>query len=424
MVEEDTVRMSVQELKRVHVIRQVMNKALRQREAGEVLGLTTRQVRRLVQRVRAEGDAGLVHRSRGTPSHRQYPPALKGRALRLYAKHYGDFGPTLAAEKLAERHGITLSAETLRGWLRAAGVTHFQRRKRPHRAWRARKAHVGELVQLDGSHHDWFEGRGPRCVLMAYIDDASSQVFARFYAYEGTIPAMDSFERYVRRYGVPHSVYTDNHTTYRALGEPTVAQQLAGEKPQSQFERALAELGVTVIHAHSPQAKGRVERLFKTLQDRLVKDLRLAGLATIESANQFVETWLPRYNGRFGVPPAQPADLHRPRPARRDLDRSLCLKTTRALRRDWTVAHHGQLFQVETQIHTQTVLVEEHLDGTMRITHRGQPLRYHAIPARPIRVIASTPPAVPRRPVKPKPTHPWHRRILSDRHKTAATSMT
>ena len=183
MVREETVRMSVPELKRVHVIRQVMNKALRQREAGEVLGLTTRQVRRLIQRVRAEGDAGLVHRSRGTPSNRRYRPTLKAQVLRLYAKHYRDFGPTLAAEKLAEQQAITLSAETLRQWLRATGVTHFQRRKRPHRAWRARKAHVGELVQLDGSHHDWFEGRGPRCVLMAYIDDASSRVCARFYAY-------------------------------------------------------------------------------------------------------------------------------------------------------------------------------------------------------------------------------------------------
>ena len=225
MVGADTVQMSVTELKRVHVIRQVMNKALRQREAGEVLGLTTRQVRRLIQRVRAEGEAGLVHRSRGTPSNRQYRPALKALVLRLYVKHYRDCGPTLAAEKLAERHGITLSAETGRGWLRAAGVTHFQRRTRPHRAWRARKAHRGELVQLDGSHQDWFEGRGPQCVRMADIDEASRQVFARFYAYEGTIPAMDRFERAVRRDGVAHSVDTDNHTTYRARGEPTVAHQ-------------------------------------------------------------------------------------------------------------------------------------------------------------------------------------------------------
>lgn len=224
-----------------------MNKALRPREAGEVVGLTTRQVRRLIQRVRAEGAAGLVPRLRCTPSNRQYRPALKVRVFRLYVKHYRDVGPTLAAEKLAERHGIILRAETVCGWLRAAGVTHFQRRTRPHRAWRARKAHRGELVQLDGSYHDWFEGRGPQCVLMAEIHDASRQVFARFDAYEGTIPARDSFERSVRRYGVPPSVYTDKHTTYRALGEPTVVQQLAGKKPQRQFERALAELGMTVF---------------------------------------------------------------------------------------------------------------------------------------------------------------------------------
>jgi transposase len=424
MVGEDTVRMSVQELKRVHVIQQAMGKALRQREAGEVLGLTTRQVRRLIQRVRAEGDAGLVHRSRGKPSNRRHLPALKARVLQLYAKHYSDFGPTLAVEKLAERQGITLSAETLRQWLRARGIAHFTRRKRPHRAWRARKAHVGELIQLDGSHHDWFEGRGPRCVLMAYIDDASSRVFARFYEYEGTIPAMDSFRRYVTHYGMPLALYTDKHTTYKSPAAPTVEEQLAGRRPHSQFERSLAELGVTVIHAHSPQAKGRVERLFKTLQDRLVKDLRLAGIATIEAANQFLDTWRPGYNRRFAVPPAQAANLHRPRPASRDLDRTLCLKTTRVVRRDWTVAHHGQLLQIETQIHAYEVLVENHLNGTMRVTHRGQPLRYHTITSRPVRVRAPTPPATPRRPVKPKPTHPWHRRVLPDHHNAAATSMT
>lgn len=179
--------------------------------------------------------------------------------LKLYETRYADFGPTLAAEKLAERHGISLSDETLRRWLRERGIEHFTRRKRPHRAWRERKAYVGELIQLDGSHHDWFEGRGPRCVLMAYIDDASSRVWARFYEYEGTIPALDSLGRYVRCYGMPLALYTDKHMTYRSPAEPTVAEQLAGRKPQSQFERSLAKLGVEVLHAHSPQAKGRVE---------------------------------------------------------------------------------------------------------------------------------------------------------------------
>jgi len=408
MVGEDTVCMSAKELKRVHVIRQAMDKALRQREASEVLGITPRQVRRLIQRVRAEGDAGLVHRNRGTPSNRRHRPALKAQVLRLYGQHYGDFGPTLAAEKLAERHGITLSAETLRQWLRARGIAHFTRRKRPHRAWRARKAHVGELIQLDGSHHDWFEGRGPRCVLMAYIDDASSRVFARFYAYEGTMPAMDSFRRYVTRYGIPLALYTDKHTTYKSPTAPTVEEQLAGRMPHSQFERSLAELGVAVIHAHSPQAKGRVERLFRTFQDRLIKELRLAGVATLDVANRFVATYLPIYNRRFAVPPAQAADLHRPRPASRDLDRSLCLKTTRVLRRDWTVAHHGQLYQIRDNVRATHVQVEERINGTMRLTHHGQPLTYQAIAARPHKATGPETRRPPRQPVKPRADHPWN----------------
>ncbi|MGZ8366065.1 MAG: hypothetical protein ACXW37_06750 [Nitrospira sp.] len=192
MVREDRVIMSVKELGRVSVIRQTMEKQLTQVKAGALLGLTPRHIRRLIARGAQAGAQGLAHRGRRKPSNRRLPEKLKTKALKLYEKQYGDFGPTLAAETLAEHQGITLSDETLRGWLLATGVTHFRRRKRPHRAWRERKAQVGELVQLDGSHHDGLEGRGPRCVLMAYIDDASSRVFARFYEYEGTIPPLHS----------------------------------------------------------------------------------------------------------------------------------------------------------------------------------------------------------------------------------------
>lgn len=408
MVGEDKVIMSVKELRRLHVIRQAMNQKVTQRQAGALLGVTDRQVRRLVKRMRTVGDAGLAHRSRGKPSNRRHPPRLKARVLQLYARHYGDFGPTLAAEKLAERHGLRLSDETLRRWLVTQGITHFRRRARPHRAWRPRKAHVGELVQLDGSHHDWLEGRGPRCVLLAYIDDASSRVWARFYEYEGTVPALDSLRRYITRYGLPLAVYTDKHTTYKSPAEPTVDEQLAGRPPQSQFERSLAELGVELLHAHSPQAKGRIERLFKTFQDRLVKEMRLARVATLEEANRFVEAYLPRYNQRFTVPPMQAADLHRPRPSGGALDHILCLKATRVLRRDWTVAHHGRLYQIHDQLRAARVLVEERLDGTMRITHHGRPLAYHAISARPAQ--GSTPETGPRPqpPVRPKTNHPWN----------------
>ena len=424
MVGEDRVMMSVKELRRVHVIRQAMEKTITQVKAGALVGLTARHVRRLIQRVQQEGDRGLMHRGRGQPSNRRIAEPIKAKILRLYARRYADFGPTLAAEKLAERHGLTLSAETLRGWLHERGIDHFTRRKRPHRAWRERKAHTGELIQMDGSHHDWFEGRGPRCVLMAYIDDASSRVFARFYAYEGTIPAMDSFGRYVTRYGIPLAVYTDKHTTYHSLAQPTMEEQLAGVEPMSQFGRALGELGVELIPAHSPQAKGRIERLFGTFQDRLIKEMRLAEVSTMEEANRFLEGYLPIYNQRFSVQPAQATDLHRPSPTGCDLERRLCIKTTRCLRKDFTIAHHGGLYQIHDTLRATHVLVEERVDGTMRITHHGRALDYHAITSRPVKAAAVTPVHHPRHPVKPTPDHPWRTRLLPERGPRAAAART
>ncbi|MBC7837797.1 MAG: ISNCY family transposase [Nitrospiraceae bacterium] len=424
MVRGDRVIMSVKELRRVHVIRQTMEKKLTQVKAGTLLGLTPPHIRRLIARVEQEGDHGLAHRGRGKPSNRRLPESVKRKALKLCEKRYGDFGPTLAAEKLAEHHGITLSDETLRGWLRATGVTHFQRRTRPHRAWRERRAHEGELLQRDGSHHDWFEGRGPRCVLMAYIDDASSRVYARFSEYEGSIPAMDSFMRYVQRYGIPLAIYADKHSTYQSLAPSTVEEQLAGVTPTSQFGRALGELGVELIPAHSPQAKGRVERLFQTFQDRVIKEMRLADVSTLEAANQFLEGYLPIYNQRFTVQPAPAADLHRPRPASRDLDRCLCIKTTRCLRRDWTVAHHGHLYQVQTNVRATHVLVEEHVDGTMRITHQSRILGFHAITSRPMKAAEAKKVPQPRCPVTPRPDHPWRQRLRPERRTQATVART
>ncbi len=424
MVREDRVTMSGKELRRVHVIRQVLEHRLTQKEAGMLLGLTDRQIRRLRRRMEQEGEHGLVHRARGRPSNRRIPEGRKAKILQLYETRYGDFGPTLAIEKLTERHRLTLSDETLRRWLQERGIEHFARRKRPHRAWRERKAHVGELVQLDGSHHDWFEGRGPQCVLLAYIDDASSRVFARFYDYEGTIPAMDSFGHYLRQYGLPLAIYTDKHTTYQSSAEPTIEEQLAGVVPVSQFGRALHELGVERITAHSPQAKGRVERLFKTFQDRLVKELRLARIATLAAANRFLDDYLSRYNRRFTVPPAQRTDLHRPCPARGALDRILCIKTTRVLRRDWTVAHNGRLYQVHTNVRARQVVIEDRLDGTLRMTHRGHVLTYHPIAERPIRPVEPRTVSHRHRPVKQARTHPWRKRVLPPRELLAAAGST
>ena len=424
MVGEDKMVMSTKELRRVHLVHQVMEGKLSQGKASEWIGLTDRQMRRLLKRVRKEGDRGLIHRARGRPSNRRFAETIKARALGLYARRYADFGPTLAAEKLAEREGITLSDETLRLWLLERGIDHFRRRKRPHRQWRERRAHPGELVQLDGSHHDWFEGRGPRCVLLAYIDDATNRVFARFYNYEGTRPAMDSFVRYIRRRGIPAAVYCDKHTTYRSPAEPTVEEQLAGEEAQSQFERALRELGVDLIHAHSPQAKGRVERLFKTLQDRLVKEMRLSGIATMEDANRFLERYLPIYNRRFAVPSRETADVHRPVPSGLRLHAILCLKTRRVLRRDFTVAHNGALYQIDDHPRTPHLVVEERLNGSMRITHQGRTLSYHAIVSRPVKDPPAPTARVSRRITKPALDHPWHRRLLQPSIKNRGAAVT
>jgi transposase-like protein len=396
-----------------------MEKKLRQLEAGRLLGLTDRQIRRMVSRVQVEGDVGLAHRNRGKRSNRAIDDRRKTNILRMYTKQYSDFGPTLAAEKMGERNGIRISDETLRLWLLEAGVTHFRRRARPHRAWRERKAHRGELVQMDGSHHAWLEDRGPECVLMAYIDDASNRVYARFYPYEGTIPAMDSFKRYLRRDGIPHSVYLDKHSTYKAWAKPTIAEQLAGRKPKSQFERALEELGVEVIHADSPQAKGRIERLFGTFQDRLIKEMRLANVRNLDEANRFLSGYLPIYNRRFSLKPKEGANLHRPIPAGLHLDDILCIRTERTLRNDFTIAHNGGLYQIHDQIRAASVLVEERLDGSTRITHQGKWLRYQPLLVRPIRKTVKTLKTKPRRPPKPPaPNHLWHRSFKHWREKS------
>jgi hypothetical protein len=241
---------------------------------------------------------------------------------------------------------------------------------------------------------------------MADIDDARRRVVARFDADEGTLPALDRFQRYILQHGIPLAVYADKHTTYRSPAEPTLEEQLAGTKPESQCGRARGELGVELIAAHSPQAKGRVERLFKTFQDRLVKELRLAEVSTLAAANEFLKGYLPIYNRRFAVQPAPTAERHRPRPTARDLDQILCIKTTRCLWKDFTIAQHGGLYQIHDTLRATHVVGEERVEGTMRITHQGRTLGVHAIPARPITVAETKTVPPPRRPVTPRPDHP------------------
>jgi hypothetical protein len=406
VVREDMIMASPKELRRLHVIRKVLDGVVKQVEAGGILSLSLRQIRRMVKRVKWEGDRGIVHRSRGRSSNRAYADKVKERAISLYREKYRGFGPTLAVEKLLERDGMELSDETLRAWLMESGDWRRRRKRRVHRQWRERKERYGEMVQMDGSHHDWLEGRGPCCVLMGYVDDATGRGFGKFYEYEGTVPALDSFRQYIERHGIPLSVYLDKHTTYKSTGEPSIAEQLEGLGPLSEFERALQELAVEVIHAHSPQAKGRIERFFGTLQDRLVKELRLRGIETIEEANRFLDDFLAQYNERFAIAPASPGDLHRKIPKGLDLDRILCVKAERALRNDFTIAYQGKLYQVEDHIRASKVMVHERLDGSIFMVYKHRPLKFREITLRPARE-KRQPPQSQKKVFTPPPNHPW-----------------
>lgn len=419
MAGEDMIMMSQREIRRLHLIRQVLDKKISQQRVAAVLGLSDRQIRRIVKRVREEGARGICHEGRGKPSNQRISTKVKEKVIAVYRKEYAGFGPTLASEKLGEREGVDLSKETLRQWLIAEGLWERARKRRVHRRWRQRKACMGEMVQMDGSHHDWLEGRGPLCVLMAYIDDATNEVYAQFYDYEGTLPAMRSFMGYLTRYGIPQRLYLDRHSTYQSQAAPSIEEQLEGIVPMSQFERAVGELGVEVIHAHSPQAKGRIERLFRTFQDRLIKEMRLLGVSTKEAANLFLESYLPVYNKRFRVLAAESADLHRPIPKGVDLNKVLCIKTQRAVRNDVTVAHECKLYQIEENTTAKRVVVEERMNGQMYLTDQDRNLKYKEITQRPKRVNEAPKKSVKvRSAIAPAADHPWRKSYKSNQRET------
>ena len=383
MAGKDIITMRQEELRRVSILNKVIDKLITQIEASKILSLSTRQIRRITKRVLKEGDRGVVHRSRARPSTRAFPERTREWVVKLCKTRYEGFNPTFASEKLFEIDKIKISRETLRGWFKQKAIPYTTRKKRPHRTWRERRHHFGQMEQVDGSHHDWFERRGPKCVLMGYIDDANNNVFARFHDYEGTFPFMDSFKRYTKKYALPQSVYVDRHPTYKSTAKPSIEDQLNNREPQSQVQRALDELGVEVSFAHSAQAKGRIERLFRTFQDRLVKEMRLKGIKSVKEANKFLQYYLPIYNRRFKVEALEKGNLHRPLPKEIDLDKILCIKTKRGLNNDSTVAHNKRLYLVLDKVYAKHVFVEERINGRMLITYKGNSLRYKQITQRP-----------------------------------------
>ena len=415
MAGKDIIMATQEELKRLNVIHKVLDKSITQAEAAGILNLTG-HIRRVAARITKEGDKGIAHRLRGQPAHNCTLDKVKIKALNLCRNIYEGFSPTLASEKLFERDKIKVSRELLRTWFIREHIAYASRKARPHRNWRERKTHYGQMVQADGSHHDWFEGRGPWCVLMGQIDDATSKVSAEFHDYEGTLPFMASFKSYVKAKGIPLSVYIDRHTTYKSNKKPSIEDELEDKEPLTQVGRALKELGVEVIFAHSAQAKGRVERLFRTFQDRLVKEMRLRKIKSIEEANAFLKEYLPVYNKRFSVPAAKSADLHRPLPKGIDLDRILCKKTEHALRKDWTVAHDNKLYQIENNIQTKKVILEERTDGSILIWHKNMALKFKEIMMRPQKTSEAPKSRLFARAHAPAANHPWRVRSINSQY--------
>ncbi len=413
---EDIIRMSQKELTRVHIIRKVIDRSLKQKEAGEKLSLSDRQIRRLRERVRIEGDRGLMHRLRGRPSKHRITEKQWQKILNLCRTVYRGFGPTFACEKLLERDRIKISDETLRKRLLVEGLWVKQRKGRKHRKWRQRKEYWGEMVQLDGSHHRWFEDRGDNCVLMGYIDDATGNKSGQFYKYEGTLPAFAGLKQYIKQNGIPLTVYVDRHSTYKGCGKQTIDDELNDRFSLSQFERACKELDIKVIHANSAPAKGRIERSFKTDQDRLVKEMCLAGIKNIKEANNFLKSYWHKHNKRFAVKPAKDVDMHRSLPAGMNLDVKLCIKTMRTVRNDFTIVHRKKLYQIMNRTCPRKVLVEERINDKMLISGNGSYLKYKPIKVKPV---IKTEPKAAKITWRPPVNHPW--KSLSYQKKIAPT---
>jgi len=413
---EELLTMTTQEIDRLRIIRQVLEHTLRWREAATQLAVSMRQIGRLCVRVRTDGHKGIIHRLRGQPSNHRLPAGRLARALAWVRRRYPDFGPTFAAEKLRERHRLVLAPETLRQGMIQAGLWQPRHRKERHRAWRPRRSCVGELIQLDGSEHAWFEARAPRCVLLSYVDDATSRLlYGEFVTVEDTVTLLRATTTYLQRWGRPVAFYVDKDSIYRVNRQATIEEQLQDSAPLTQFTRAMRELSIEVIPAHSPQAKGRVERSFDTHQDRLVKELRLAGIATIPEANRFLQTrYLSTHNRRFAIEPANPTNAHRPLLPTHDLDAILSIQTTRAIERDFTLRLQNRFFQLlpEQPVRLRpgdTVLIEQRLDGTVHLRAKGRYLTYTRIakPApRPCRVVARAS-RRPRRVWRPPLDHPY-----------------
>ena len=424
---ETLVQMSRRELDRKRLLDRILDRVLPQKDAAKEMRLSTRQVRRLQRRYEEQGPSGLVSQRRGKPSNHKLPDELKDRVMHLVDKRYPDFGPTLANEKLEEIHRIRISAETLRLWMIEAKLWRgkVRRRTKPH-PMRERRARFGELVQIDGSPHDWFEGRASICTLIIFIDDASGRVLAAvFVPVEATEAYMTTLRRYIKKHGRPVALYADKHSIFYISDKEKLEE---GEL--TQFGRVAKTLDIELIAAHSPQAKGRVERTFQVFQDRVIKEMRLAGVSSIEHGNAFLAKYLPLYNRRFAKVPRQPEDAHRPvQHSGQDLDLIFSIHHQRTLSKNLSLQFKKVLYNVQVEgigyaLRRAKITVCEGFNGGITLLRNGKPLPYSTLrlgffhesveDSKTVNMRVDRAIAQQRRKPKwkPSPDHPWfHNRI-------------
>jgi transposase len=388
------------------------------KKAAAKLGLSYRHCRRAYKRFCREGDAGLVHRRKGGRSNRAKPEAFKREVLERCRERYEGFGPVLSMEKLAEE-GYKVGRETLRVWLLEEGLWQVRRKRARHRQRRERKEHFGELVQMDGSHHQWFGDAEPQSCLMNMVDDATDKTLARMDKQETTKLAMETLWQWCKLYGAPHALYVDYKNVFVTDREPTIEEQLAGEEALTAFGKACRKLGIEIITANSPQAKGRVERKHAVYQDRFVKELRLQGITTICEANKLLQNgFVKMLNRKFARSARSDADFHRPVEAGCDLREVFCFEKTGTVSNDWTVRSEKRFYQILKQNDPlprprQKVTVRRLLNGQVQLLYHDKKLAFKEIapPAAPLRYNepAASRPAEKKKKHKPAPDHPWRR---------------
>jgi transposase len=420
---EKLITMSIRELSRYDVIKQLLDGIINGTDASKQIGVSIRQVKRLKLRVNVQGAKGLIHGNRGKTSNRKLDPKIIAKAEKYLQEKYSGFGPTLAAEKLAEIQQIKISKESVRQLMTNLGLWKQRPRKsiKKYHAWRARKENPGELEQFDGSYHKWF-GEEESCLLLS-VDDATGKITHAEFGYnEGIVPVFNFWLKYFTKNGLPLSVYLDKFSTYKINHKNAVDN----EDWMTQFQRAMSQVGIKPITAHSPQAKGRVERMFETLQDRLVKELRLAGITDIDEANKFLEKYIPKFNAKFAVGPKRTNDLHKQpiKEIQNKLPQIFSIQNTRVVMNDYTVRFANGYYQLdETQPTTvykkDKVIIEEHLNGEVKINLKNHYLNFKVLPERPKKEIDIKLPALTVRKIsdwKPPIDHPWRTQfILSKR---------